>query len=152
MMRRLLGVWMVCGVVLAGLVGGCFGGDGDDADAASGADAAAREGYPAAPYGTAQNAVIENHDTFLLPDGSPWSLSNVYQDGSNRMLLISTSASWCTACIKEQPKIQALYEAYGGRGLEVLVAVFEDAQFKPATAALGRRLEGALCADGECGR
>jgi thiol-disulfide isomerase/thioredoxin len=107
----------------------------DDASSST-TDATAREGYPAGPYGAAVNATITNHDTFLTTAGEPWALSSVYQDSSKRLLFISTAAGWCTACIKEQPKIQALQDTYGSRGLAVVVSLFEDAQFKPADAAL----------------
>jgi thiol-disulfide isomerase/thioredoxin len=138
-MRRLISPGtLACAALCAAFCAGCLDAGGG-ADATSGdPDAAAvapREGYPNGPYGVAVNATLTNHDTFLTPEGAPWSLADVYRDGSKRLLLISTSAGWCTACIKEQPKLQALHETYGPRGLAVVVSVFEDAQFNAATAA-----------------
>ena len=46
---------------------------------------------------------------------------------------MTTSAEWCTACIKEQPKLEDLYQEYGEQGLEVMVSMFQDDQFSPAT-------------------
>lgn len=99
------------------------------------ASAAGREGYPAGPYGTRERSVLEDL-TFVAPDGSRFSLADVHADGGNRLILVSTAAGWCTACIEEQPRLQALHREYYARGLFVLVSVFEDAGFAPATAAL----------------
>ena len=115
--------------VVAALSLGC----GDSAeDSGDVVDSGPREGYPAAPYGVTENAIIEDL-TFLSPDGSDFSLQSVYADGNNRLLLITTAAGWCTACIEEQPWLEQLYGEYSGRGLAILVAVFEDANFNAAT-------------------
>ena len=99
-------------------------------------DAAPREGYPAGPFGVAEGALLMNHDTLVNSDGGAYSLQqNIYADGGNKLLLISTSAGWCTACIEEQPKLQGLYDEYYDKGLTVMVSVFEDSQFMPAAAA-----------------
>jgi thiol-disulfide isomerase/thioredoxin len=76
---------------------------------------------------------------FLAADGAPFNTQQVYNDLSKTLLLFTTSAEWCTACIKEQPKLQALYESYGDQGLEVLVTLFQDSDFEPATPELASR-------------
>ena len=88
--------------------------------------------YPPDPYGAETGAVIEDL-TFTQIDGSSLSLSQLYRDHSKRVLLLTTSAEWCTACIKEQPKLEELYVTYGARGLEVMVSMFQDSDFSPAT-------------------
>jgi len=111
---------------------GC-GDDGEDGGDV--VDAGPREGYPAGPYGTAEGDTIEAL-TFLAPDGSDFSLGDVYADGNNKLLLVTTAAGWCTACIEEQPWLEEIYGQYRDRGLAIVVALFEDASFNPATPAL----------------
>jgi len=97
-----------------------------------------RTQYPAGPYGTATSQIIAPLE-FVDPDGQAIGLADLFADPHNRLLIISTSAGWCSACIKEQPKLQALHEEFGDRGLVVLVALFEDANFEPSTPELARR-------------
>jgi len=118
--------------VLAGLLTatGCLDGlGGGDAR-----DAGPREGSPAGPYGVTEGDVIADL-AFLDPSGASFTLSHIYQDGANTLLLVSTAAFWCVACIEEQPDLQTLHETHGPDGLFVLAAVFEDAQYQPAEAA-----------------
>lgn len=95
-------------------------------------DTGPREGYPAAPYGVTAESVIENH-TFTGVDGQPVTFQDIYADGANRLLLISTAAGWCTACIEEQPKLQDLHETFAEQGLVVVLSYFEDADYNRAT-------------------
>ena len=44
---------------------------------------------------------------------------------------LTTSAGWCTACIEEQAALQTLYTDYAGRGVEILVTVFQKAITNP---------------------
>ena len=92
-------------------------------------------GYPSGPYGTSEGSIIENL-SFVAPDDTPLALGDIYADGNNALLLVATAAGWCTACIEEQPALQDLANTYGSEGLYVLVSIFEDANFIPATAAL----------------
>lgn len=96
-----------------------------------------REGYPRC-YGTAEGTIIDNLE-FVDGDDTPFTLANVYRDGHNRLLLINSSAGWCTACIEEQPALAALHDEYADDGLFVLVAVYENAEFAPANANLAAR-------------
>ena len=118
-------------VLTAGLLTAC----GDPESECLEQNAPARTSYPEAPYGKSKGSKLENH-SFLNGDGSAFSLGHIQQDGNKRLLLLSTSAGWCTACIEEQPQIQAWYEQYGCRGLDVMVALFEDANSQAADASL----------------
>jgi hypothetical protein len=106
-------------------------------DAGGGGDASGggpREGYPAGPYGTNEGAIVADL-AFALPDGTRLALSDVYADGANRLLLLSTASGWCASCVEEQRDLQRLHERYRSRGLFVLVALFEDADFRAADTA-----------------
>ena len=90
-----------------------------------------RDGYPG--YGFDVGDIIAPLE-FLNGDGTPFSLSEIYQDSSRKVLIISTSAGWCTACIEEQAALETLYGEYRELGVEILVTVFEKASFEPADA------------------
>lgn len=124
-MRLLLPVLFLLAATTACLDG--LGENGDD-------DVSPREGYPAGPYGVGEGDVIADL-AFVDPDGASFTLRHVYADGHNRLLLASTAAPWCTACVEEQPDLQNLHQTYGPDGLFVMVSVFEDAQYQPAEAA-----------------
>lgn len=93
-----------------------------------------REEYPAGPYGTGEGEVIDNL-AFTGDDGLPFTLERVYRNPDMKLLLITTAAGWCVACIEEQAVLQSLYDRYGERGLAVVSAVFEDEYSQPANAA-----------------
>ena len=90
-----------------------------------------RDGYPG--YGFDVGDIIAPLE-FVNGDGTPFSLSEIYQDGSRKVLIISTSAGWCTACIEEQAALETLYGEYRELGVEILMTVFEKASFEPADA------------------
>ncbi|MEE2645104.1 MAG: TlpA disulfide reductase family protein [Myxococcota bacterium] len=94
-------------------------------------EAGPRESYPTEQIGVEVNDTLEDL-SFVNPDGSPFSLSEIFMDTQSRLLLITTSAEWCSACIKEQPVLQSLYEEYREAGLEILVVLFEDVNEVPA--------------------
>lgn len=98
----------------------------------------ARDHYPQGPYGQAVGQIIEPLN-FLDKENQAYGLEQVYADSYNQLLLVTTSAEWCTACIKEQPTLQRLYEEYKHRGLEVMVTLFQDRDFEPATPELSER-------------
>ena len=58
------------------------------------------------------------------------SLNDIYSDSSNKLLLVSTSAGWCSACIEEQPALEQLHQDYAGEGLVVMVTLFEDLEYQ----------------------
>ena len=65
-------------------------------------------------------------------DGEPFGLQDVYRNGENKVLLLTTSAGWCTACIEEQASLETLYSDYNDRGVEIIVTVFQNANYEPA--------------------
>jgi thiol-disulfide isomerase/thioredoxin len=97
-----------------------------------------RSDYPNEPYGKTEGEVIKNV-AFVSADGSAFDFKKIYQNPLSEVLLLTTSAEWCSACIKEQPKLEEFYQRYKDRGLEVLVSLFEDANFEPATQQIAQR-------------
>ena len=88
-----------------------------------------RDGYPG--FGTNAGNIIRPLE-FVDADGEPFGLQDVYQNGANQVLLLTTSAGWCTACIEEQAALQTLYGEYQERGVEIIVAVFQDSNYEAA--------------------
>src|SRR5689334_10748420 len=74
-------------------------------------DTGPRSGYPEGPYGKNEGSILENLE-FVATDDSAFSLQNIYADGVNQLLLLTTAAGWCTACREEQPALQDLYDTY----------------------------------------
>ena len=99
---------------------------------------APRRTYPEGPYGKEVGDILKNLE-FTNGDGEKVDLQSFYKDDFNQLLLITTSAEWCTACIKEQPKLETMYQEYHSRGLDVLVTLFQDRDFEPATPELSTR-------------
>jgi peroxiredoxin len=125
MVRHLL-IWFTLGAVVA-----CASpGDTNKSDAGGGP----REGYPAGPYGVTEGSIIAPLE-FIDSDGTPFSLQDIYTDSTNQLLLVATSAGWCSSCVEEQAELQGLHESYGPEGLYVMVSLFEDAAFEPADSA-----------------
>ncbi len=115
---------------------------GAPADAGTPGDGAApeacvdvRAGYPAGPYGEGEGDVIANL-AFTDAEGAPLDLAALHAPCANRLLLVSTSAGWCTACREEQPKLRQLHQDFRGDGLVVMVAYFEDDNYEPGTVEL----------------
>lgn len=115
-------------VVVLALAIGCA------ADDARHLDDTPRDAFPAGPYGSDEGEVVQNH-VFTLPSGAELSLQEVRADADAQLLLLVTAAEWCTACLEEQPELQRLYERRAADGLRIVVGVFEDAEFAPATPA-----------------
>lgn len=91
-----------------------------------------RSAYPDGPYGLGAGDVLADL-TFTGADGAEFSFGDVFADPKHRVLLVTTTAGWCTACIEEQPKLKALHDELNGKGLQIVAAMFEDADFSPAT-------------------
>lgn len=93
-----------------------------------------RTTYPPGPYGLAEGDVLADL-SFTNADGTAFSFGDVFANSKHRVLLVTTTAGWCTACIEEQPKLKALHGELKGNGLQIVAAMFEDADFAPATVA-----------------
>lgn len=116
--------WMSLVFVAAAACGG--GSDGPDGGNQMRGD------YPAGPYGKTESAIIESVG-FLTTENAPWALDAVWKDNSKTLMLITTSAGWCAACIDEQPKLKEWNTTFGPKGLFILEAIFEDGAFQPTT-------------------
>ncbi len=93
-----------------------------------------RAGYPEGPFGVTKSSTLEDLE-LLRPDGGPLFMNEIYADGHNQLMLITTTAGWCVACREEQGALEDLNDRYRARGLYVLVVVFEDDSFGAADAA-----------------
>ncbi len=127
--------WIVLLVGSLSFMGGLVscGADGGS----SSTDDGPREAYPSGPYGTAEGAVMEPLD-FIDSTESSFSFEDIYLDDSNKVLLLSTSAGWCAACIEEQPKLKTMYNTYRSQGLSIVIVMAEDSNFNIADAALAQ--------------
>lgn len=117
------GVLLIAAALLACGTGDPTGGAGELTD---------RTSYPGGPYGLAEGSVIADVE-FQATDGSAFSLGDVFADPKNRVLLLTTTAGWCSACIEEQPRLEALHGELSGKGLVIMAALFEDEDYRPAT-------------------
>ena len=108
------------------------GGASDDSNGNNNMNQLSRDVYPAAPYGKDETSVIDNL-AFKNTDETEFKLEEIFADEGNKLLLISTSAGWCTSCIEEQKKLQARHDQFSDKGLYILLATFEDAGQQPAT-------------------
>ena len=107
-----------------------------------------REAYPGGPYGSRAGAIIENfgflgwhapktsnYDTSKL---EPVSLGQLYDpDGSKgvKLLVMTSTAVWCSACKQEYRDMAGSVAAYEAKGVRFLGALFQDASLpnpKPA--------------------
>jgi thiol-disulfide isomerase/thioredoxin len=108
---------------------GCGGNPTTDTGPAAITD---RTTYPEGPYGSAEGSVVKNHE-MTNSDGEPYSfMANIFSDESTTLLLVSTGAEWCSACIEEQPVLDAFYNEYKENGLRIVEVIFEDINFEPA--------------------
>ena len=104
--------------------------------------------YPNGPFGTEEGDVVANgcfqgfrDPTKVSHDAS--SLQNIafadYYDPTGSkgisLILIDTSAVWCSACRVEHEGLSAKNNEYSSRGLRIVSTLFQDAQRNPATAA-----------------
>ena len=110
--------------------------DCDEPPCVTGEPPSDRSRYPG--YGTSPDDVLAPL-TFKQGDGEDFSVSQVFSDSQNRVMLLTTSAGWCTACIEEQPTLQALHQEFGERGLFIMVALFETRDYQPADSRLAAR-------------
>lgn len=132
LMLRLKAIGLAIAVgALAMACGGADEGNGGDVCLTEGSGD--RTSYPAAPYGTQECSVITDH-SFVDGEGAAVTLGGVYADADAKVLLLTTSAGWCPACIEEQPTLEAWHNTYGSQGLRVVGTLFADENDSPVGA------------------
>ena len=86
--------------------------EGDDTvalpDVVTGNAACQSDNYVPGPYGALKDSTLINH-CYETSEGDYLSLADIYADEEAQVLLITTSAGWCSACIEEQPYLQQWY-------------------------------------------
>jgi len=106
-----------------------------------------KQDYPAGPYGTGVHAMLEDfaflgwHDPVAANyDASKLEqvrLSEYYNpDGRSdvKLIWINASAVWCSVCRAEMTDIKdnGVHAAFGPRGVQMIVTLFEDNKSGPA--------------------
>ena len=129
---KAIGLAVAVGAILVAC-GSEDGGDNGGVDVCLNEATGDRSTYPAGPYGTSECSVIDNH-SFTTADGSTLSLSDIYADADAKVLLLTTSAGWCPACIEEQPMLEAWHNTYSSQGLRVVGTLFADENDSPVGA------------------
>jgi hypothetical protein len=89
------------------------------------------EAYPAGPYGTGYLDISADLEFFDPWTGATPRLSDYYKSDEVSVLLISSAAGWCTACMYEAWDLVDVYDKYHDRGLEVLYTLYENTQGQP---------------------
>jgi hypothetical protein len=87
--------------------------------------------YPEGPFGTGYFEVVKDLEFFNPWTGEAPRLSDYFQSPDVSVLLITSAAGWCTACMYEAWDLVTVYEKYKDRGLEVLYTLYEDTQGRP---------------------
>lgn len=120
-------------LVLCACGSGGPGGAGGSGGNARTCSTEARSTYPAGPYGVTVEATIADLTFVTATDGST-SLGALHADATASLIYLATAAGWCVACIDEQQTLQSWHNTYAARGLNIIVSVFEDSNYQPATA------------------
>ena len=136
--------WKIAASMLAAFALGACGGQHLGEDVVDGEDTVAlpsvvienpacqSDSYATGPYGAVQGSTLINH-CFETSEGDYFSLADIFNDENASLLLITTSAGWCSACIEEQPYLQQWHTDHYDDGFRVLVTLFEDENLVPAT-------------------
>ncbi len=102
--------------------------------------------YPAGPYGYYQGSIVANltltgqrdtNKSGVIDTGdtiTPIHLSDYYNDGKTKVLVVMVAAEWCGPCKAEQPGLVQMWNGYGGHDGEVqfLEAMIQNVQGQPA--------------------
>ena len=88
--------------------------------------------YPPGPYGAEYLETIDPELSFY----DPWAdrdikLRDYWLDPNTNVILISSAAGWCTACMYEAWDLVDAYEKYHPDGFEILYTMYADPQDLP---------------------
>ena len=97
-----------------------------------------RDAYPTANQGTDVEQSIADL-TFTTVDDGEFKLSEIFFEESNKVLMLVTSAEWCTACYEHQTDMDELYTKYRNQGFTMLEAVLQQNDGTPATATTAKK-------------
>ncbi len=102
--------------------------------------------YPSGPFGTEEGQTLANlcfkgfrNPTQVSHEASSLetiAFSDYYDPTGSKgfqLVLINTSAVWCSACRTEHEGLSAKNDEYSGRGLRILSTLFQDVKHDPAT-------------------
>jgi hypothetical protein len=119
-------------VILVGVLFLAFactsGGTGDEGDTAPQADMTGQldaSGYPAGPYGNEEGQPLANLSFFDPALAANVSLGDL-RGGEAKVLMITSSAGWCGACLQEAIVMSALEATWAPRGLYIMYTLFQD--------------------------
>jgi hypothetical protein len=104
------------------------GGTGGQADTAPQADLTGDlgdDGYPAGPYGKEEGQPLANLSFFDPASAAQVSLRDL-RGGEARVLMITSSAGWCGACLQEAVVMNSIEADWAPRGLYILYTLFQD--------------------------
>lgn len=87
--------------------------------------------YPEGPFGTGYLDITRDLEFFDPWTGATPRLSDYYQNPDVSVLIVSSAAGWCTACMYEGWDLVEVYDKYKSRGLEVLYTLYEDQNGDP---------------------
>jgi thiol-disulfide isomerase/thioredoxin len=105
------------------------------------------DGYPAGPYGTDEDSVLQDLTFAGYVKASPAgltqdvafddevSLADLRALGEARYLLLNVAAEWCVPCQQEAQVLPAKFERWAPAGALVVGVLTEDAQVQPASRA-----------------
>jgi peroxiredoxin len=105
------------GLVVAGALAGCSGGDGREDALVEGPASGPLETAPSptAPGGTVGDVAFERFD------GTPATLG----DYAGRPLLVNFFAAWCAPCVRELPVVEAVHRELGDQVTVLGISVNE---------------------------
>lgn len=88
--------------------------------------------YPPGPYGGDYLDIADPDLSFY----DPWADSDIYLrdyygNPDIKVILISSAAGWCTACMYEAWDLVETYDTYQPKGLEIIYTLFEDVDGLP---------------------
>lgn len=92
----------------------------------------------AVPAVAEESAALESASDFTLPSlaGGNVTLSDYL---GKKVILINFFATWCDPCMKEMPKLNAMQQELGDRGLQVISISVDDAKDHSKVKALVKR-------------